>query len=120
MSSSQPPSSSPAKRKWGKHKDTPEKQARAQRPQNTTTVSLDFTMNPTTKELTTNVRLGLRLRQGIADPRGFMEEAWESGCLRERIVYARRAYPAHPCIASALLTLVHSSLCAGTIKASTT
>ena len=87
---SQPPTS-PAKRKWGKLKETPDKRARADQPRGMTAVSLDFNLNPTTKELTQNVRVGVRLKHGIADPKGFMDEAWETGCLRERIVYAQCA-----------------------------
>ena len=116
---SQPPTSPATKRKWGKLKETPDKRKRADEPTSMTAVSLDFTMNPSTKELTQNVRVGVRLKHGIADPKGFFAEAWETGCLRERIVYARRASPAHPCLASAH-SGVHSSLCAGTIRASTT
>ena len=75
--------------KWGRLKnpqrDTPRKPSADK-----TCVSLEYTFNPQTQEMTENMRLVVVLRAGIKDPKGFLEAAWEASRLREPIQYSAR------------------------------
>ena len=49
-----------------------------------TTIVLEKTFNPTTQEYTDKMRLGVRLRAGLKNPKGFMEAAWAAPALNEK------------------------------------
>ena len=78
--------------KWGRLKNPPKDTPRKQ-DLNKTHVSLEYTLNPNTQEMTNNVRLVVVLRAGLKDPKGFMSAAWEGARLRETIQYCTRPIP---------------------------
>ena len=75
------PNSTPNKFRKLKHvpQDTPKKKA-----PNGTVVHLEYNKNPSTGELTDNLRLTVVLKQGTKNPKGLVERAWNGANLREK------------------------------------
>ena len=72
------PNSSPNKFRKLTHvpQDTPKKKA-----PNGTVVHLEYNKNPSTGELTDNLRLTVVLKAGSKNPKGLMERAWNGANL---------------------------------------
>ena len=45
---------------------------------------LAYNWNPTTQQMTTNMKLGIRIKKSITGPKGFVEDAWAAPSLCEK------------------------------------
>ena len=72
---------------------------------------LAYTWNPTTQQWTTNMKLGIRLKQSISNPKGFVEEAWASPSLCEKPWSYREPTPRTHVPRSLLILAIYA--CAG-------
>ena len=69
-------------RKWSAFR-TPDRVVPAKKKSNCTTFTLEKAFDPVKQVYTDNVRLGVCLKAGIKNPKGFIEQAWAAPALGE-------------------------------------
>ena len=73
--------------KWSTFR-TPDRQRPPTSRKAITMVALEKTFNPATQAYTDNFRLGVSLKAGLKNPKGFVEAAWAAAALGEKPWFA--------------------------------
>ena len=81
------PGSPPPSNKFRKLKHVPNETPK-KKVVDSTVVDLEYNKNPSTGDVTDNMRLTVVLKAGTKNPKGFMERAWNGANLREKYWFA--------------------------------